>query len=138
MKIDSTYLSKSVGLLNPREPKTVLESSSLKEILEVLKNESLGAVLICDDQEKVIGIFTERDVLKKVAGKILSNKDVICNYMTRDPICISMTSPLAYALQLMSEGGFRHVPITDENGIALGIISMKDIVDEIVKTFVNK
>lgn len=137
MKIDSTYLSRSVGLLNPKEPKIISSTSSVHNALEYLKQDSGGAVLVCDEQMKVIGIFTERDVLKKIAGKVIAENSQIELFMTREPVSIQMTSPLAYALQLMSEGGFRHLPIVDDEQTAIGIISMKDIVDEIVRQFVK-
>ncbi len=139
MKLDAHYLSKSIGLLNPKPPIMVLPDAPLSGVLEKLKDESGGAVLICDEDDKLLGIFTERDVLKKVVLSQVKQESVeIGSLMTINPMTVSMTSPLGYALQLMTEGGFRHVPIVSENGDALGVLAMKDVVDEIVKSFVLK
>lgn len=129
-------LSQSVGLLNPPAPIIHKETDLVESCLETLKNERGGAVLIVDESEKLVGIFTERDVLKKVVGNSSAIKAALSEVMTKNPVTISMTSPLAFSLQLMSEGGFRHVPIVDEDGFPLGCISMKDIVDEVVRRYV--
>ena len=136
MKLDSQYLSKSIGLLNPKAPKIVGPKESINSILTMLAEDSGGAVLICDKNEKILGIFTERDVLKKIVGKVTNLNLPIEDYMTKSPITVDMTSALGYALQLMSEGGFRHVPVIDDQGQALAVLSMKDVVDEIVSSFV--
>lgn len=139
MELDAHYLSKSIGLLNPKPPITVLPNTHLNAVLELLKTDVGGAVLVCDTDDKLIGIFTERDVLKKVVLANLNIKEhEIKDIMTAGPMTVTMTSPLGYALQLMSEGGFRHVPIVSETGEALGILAMKDVVDEIVRSFVLK
>ena len=52
--------------------------------------------------------------------------------MTRDPFTIKPNSPVAFALSLMSEGGFRHVPIVDEDGMPISTLSVRDIVDYVV------
>lgn len=138
MKLDSIYLSKSIGLLNPKEAKIVSPDTLVEKAIDILKSDSGGSVIITDRDEKLLGIFTERDVLKKIAGNQKSLKEEISLYMTPNPIGVEMTSPLGYALQLMSEGGFRHVPVVDESKTVLGVLSMKDVVDEIVKSFVLK
>jgi CBS domain-containing protein len=136
MKIDSMYLSKSIGLLNPPPAKLVLKDTSLVDVINILKEDSSGAVLICEPNDKLIGIFTERDVVKKIITQNIDLNSKISEFMTINPMSVKMTTPLAFALQLMSEGGFRHVPIVDEDDIALSIITTKDFVNEIVKNFI--
>jgi CBS domain-containing protein len=126
-------MSKSVGLLNPLDPVTVLATDSLSDVLQVLKKNKVGGVVVVNGAEKIQGIFTERDVILKVP---LSDIDLeqakISDYMTPDPQVIAMTTTMAYALNLMSQGGFRHLPIVDDANIPLGLISVKDIVDYLV------
>ncbi len=129
-------LSQSVGLLNPEPPILMQENDLVSECVERLKNEKGGSILITSPDGKLSGIFTERDVLKKVVGNESVMKGPLSAVMTKNPMTIQMTSPLAFSLQLMSEGGFRHVPIVDDEGYPLGCISMKDIVDEVVRRYV--
>ena len=138
MNLDSIYLSKSIGLLNPKPPKIVTEDVTVAQVISILKDDSGGAVLVCNSEDKLVGVFTERDVLKKIVGVPQALDQNILIYMTKNPVAVNMTTPLAHALQLMSEGGFRHVPVTDEKGTALAVLSMKDIVDELVRAFVLK
>jgi signal-transduction protein with cAMP-binding, CBS, and nucleotidyltransferase domain len=112
------------------------EDDLVQDCINTLKNEKGGSILIIDQVGKLSGIFTERDVLKKVIGNDTALKGPLSAVMTKNPMTIQMTSPLAFSLQLMSEGGFRHVPIVDDEGYPLGCISMKDIVDEVVRRYV--
>ena len=59
-----------------------------------------------------------------------------CVNRETSPVSIQMTTPIGFALQLMSQGGFRHLPITDDAGVAIGMVSIKDIIDELVRKFI--
>ncbi len=134
--LDNTYLSSSIGLLNPVDPILIESNSSLDEAIDLLKSSNGGAILVVDSDEKLMGIFTERDVLKKVVKNNLSYLQPLSQIMTKNPVSIQMTTPIGFALQLMSQGGFRHLPITDEAGVAIGMVSIKDIIDELVRKFI--
>ena len=60
------------------------------------------------------------------------------DFMTKDPVRESPEASIAFALNLMSHGGFRHVPIVDQDNIPIGIISVKDVVDHIVKCMLEE
>jgi CBS domain-containing protein len=89
--------------------------------------------VIVGSDGRVQGIFTERDCLMKVLGKVSDLSLPISDFMTRHPICERPDASLAFALNLMSNGGFRHIPIVDQDNIPIGIVSIKDVVDHIVK-----
>ena len=57
----------------------------------------------------------------------------VSDYMTPHPVCERPDASLAFALNLMSNGGFRHIPIVDQDNMPIGIVSIKDMVDHIVK-----
>ncbi|MEZ4656928.1 MAG: CBS domain-containing protein [Caldilineaceae bacterium] len=76
-----------------------------------------------------MGIFTERDVLMKVAGLVDDLSSVsVADFMTPSPVTIGADQPIAQALHLMSVHGFRHLPLVDEEGHPTGIISSRDVV----------
>jgi len=83
----------------------------------------------------LVGIFTERDVLTKVADRFeaLSAKPV-SDFMTAAPETLSSDASVAFALNRMTVGGFRHVPIL-RNGHPIGLVSVRDILSYLVKRF---
>jgi CBS domain-containing protein len=131
--IPPTLLCDSIGSIGLKAPQTVSESTTLAECVSIMQNKRVGSLLVIDRGGKLVGIFTERDCLMKIIGKVsdLSQARVI-DYMTHHPISERPDVSLAFALNLMSNGGFRHVPIVDQDSMPIGIISVKDVVDHIV------
>ena len=81
------------------------------------------------ENEKLSGIFTERDVIWKLAGKGLDySSEAVDDFMTKAPDALQMDDPIAFALNRMTEGGYRHVPIVNDVGKPLGIVGILDIV----------
>jgi len=92
-------------------------------------------VLVIAD-ERLVGVFTERDVLTKVAGRDIDlDATAVGSLMTPDPECLTLDNGIAYALNMMSVGGFRHIPLVDADQHPTGVVAMRDIVDYIVDTF---
>lgn len=133
--LDKRFLSKSVGMLNPPEPLTLFEGEPIGEALSMLQQNRIGGVILTDKNEKVTGMFTERDVVLKIVLHEIALGDPISNIMTTQPQTIEMTHTIAFALQLMSEHGYRHLPIVDDEDYPIGMISVKDIVDFISRSF---
>jgi len=92
--------------------------------------------VLIQDGGRLAGILTERDILTKLVGSgadpALMKVDAV---MTRKPETLGPDDPVAFALQLMSVGGFRHIPLVDGQGRPVGILSVKDIVDFLVEQF---
>lgn len=130
--LDANFLCRSVSALNPKNPFTVKETATLKETIVLLSNNKIGCVIVCDSSEKIKGIFTERDLLLKVVAKGVSMDSLVSEFMTKDPMTVEPNETIAFALNLMSHGGFRHLPVIDQTGSPIGIISVKDVVDYIV------
>ncbi len=131
--IPPTLLCDSIGAIGLKEPLTVTGETSLEECLELMQSKGVGSLLVVSAGGKLEGIFTERDCLMKVYGKTsFDGSSEVRDYMTSHPISERPEASLAFALNLMSNGGFRHIPIVDQEGIPIGIISVKDVVDYIV------
>ena len=99
-----------------------------------MREHRIGCVLVVQD-ERLVGIITERDLLLKLDGTNLDRP--IGDLMTPDPEVLTPDAPIVYALNKMSVGGFRHVPLVDELQRPVGIVSVKDIIDYIVDFFPN-
>lgn len=90
----------------------------------------IGALLVMQGG-RIAGIFTERDALNKVlAGGLDPDTTTLGAVMVADPQTISVHRPLAHALHMMVEGGFRHVPVVDGQGNPVGMVSARDALGE--------
>jgi CBS domain-containing protein len=111
------------------------QSTTVRQAIEAMQRERTGCVLVVD-QSHLVGIFTERDVLTKVAARSLDlDRLQVGELMTPKPECLDMDTELAYALNQMSVGGYRHIPLLDDDGRPTGVISMQGIVDYFVALF---
>ena len=134
----SLSLSDSIQSMPKQKFLVIKEDTTLKVTLEKLQQYHLGCIVVEKDK-KVKGIFTERDILMKVLGKRLNFKtEIVKTFMTKNPFRLRMNDPLAYALNLMVDGGFRHVPIVDNNDKTVGLISMQDVVNHLANFFYDE
>lgn len=133
--LDSNFLCKSLSMMHPPEPLCLGEDATVAQAVEEMQKHKIGCILVVDRQRKLVGIFTERDCMLKIIGKEIDLKSTpIVDLMTRDPVSERPDTTTAYALNLMSQGGFRHLPLVDADKVPIGIISIKNIVDFIVDT----
>lgn len=127
--LNKRFLAQSVGLLNPPHPLTLNEKATLGDALLLLRNNKVGAVIVTDSEGRVSGMFTERDVVLKTALEEMPLSSSLKELMTKKPETIKMTTSVAFALQMMSEQGYRHLPIIDDAGYPVAIVSVKDLID---------
>ena len=134
---EEELMEKAISLTDPisrlpRKPYIVLdESVSLSKAISTLQKNHLSCVLLARDN-RVSGIFTERDVLQNVVGKQLDIENIpVTDYMTLNPECLHLEDHIAYALNKMSSGGFRSIPIVDSNQIAIALVTMQDIINHL-------
>jgi CBS domain-containing protein len=102
----------------------------------VLVQHQIGCLLV-EDEHKVVGIFTERDVLNRVLPDRSELDRPVSEVMTAAPQTICKTDSIAYAMHEMSMGGYRHLPVADADGTAAGIISARDLVRYLANQFAD-
>ncbi|MCI0395588.1 MAG: CBS domain-containing protein [Chloroflexi bacterium] len=94
-----------------------------------MNNHNIGCLLVTDEDGRLIGIFTERDVLTRVACQVEDlTQAVVGQYMTPDPHALSAKMSIKHALHLMSIHGFRHLPLVDDENRPQGVLSFRDVV----------
>lgn len=104
-------------------------NAKAREACEVMCRLDVGAVVVMDGKE-IVGVLSERDVIRKVVCRALHTAETpVADIMTRSPRTIEADGNLAQALEIMSEGGFHHVPVLD-NGRTVGLLSADDIPEE--------
>src|SRR6516165_8297701 len=128
LKIDS------VSRLTPTAPWHVRPQQTVAEAVDVMRQQRVGCVLVCSDR-RLVGILTERDLMRRVlaAGKPLTLPVNDC--MTANPVSVHSKDPIATAVRRMDEGGYRHLPVVDEGGRPVGVLSVKRIVHYLVEHF---
>ncbi|MEA2331070.1 MAG: hypothetical protein QOH58_1208 [Thermoleophilaceae bacterium] len=97
---------------------------ALSEVAKRMVAKDVGAVLVTDG-DRLVGILTERDVLRAVAQGI-DDTTVAADWMTRDPDTLDPDESTQHAAVLMIHGGFRHLPVT-EDGAVVGMLSIRDL-----------
>jgi 2-oxoglutarate ferredoxin oxidoreductase subunit beta len=119
----------TVADLAAHAPVEVDANTSLAKAIRQMNSHNIGCVMVTDDEGKLTGIFTERDVLMRVTGLVENlSAATVGAYMTADPIAVRPDLPIAHALHLMSVYGFRHLPLVDDAHRPIGIISFRDVV----------
>ncbi len=119
----------TVGTLTAHAPVEVDTHTSLAKAIRQMNSHNIGCVVVTDENDKLVGIFTERDVLMRVAGLVADMAAVtVGDYMTPNPVAVRPDLPIAHALNLMAVHGFRHLPLVDEDNRPVGIISFRDVV----------
>jgi CBS domain-containing protein len=123
----------SVSRLNPSAPLQVRPSQSVADAVHVMRREGVGCVLVCEG-ERLVGVFTERDLMRRVLahGKPLSLSLADC--MTANPVAVHPKEPIGSAVRRMEEGGYRHLPVVDGDK-PVGLLSVKRIVHYLVEHF---
>lgn len=110
---------------------TINENASLHETISFLIEKKIGCLVVNNDKDETVGIFTERDILRKMLSNNLDfKKEIIKDYMTPNPEVLDENDPIAFALNRMSDGSYRHIPITHKGKVKY-MLSVKDVVDHI-------
>lgn len=125
----------SIEALNLRKAVTVALGTSMQDCLNVMAARHIGCLLVVDGK-KLSGIFTERDVLLKIAGQDLTlAQEKIDDFMTPNPVAFKATDTIEMALRQMHKGAYRHVAVVNGGYEPIAVLSVRDIVDYIIEFF---
>jgi CBS domain-containing protein len=122
--------------LLPLPPAVALgHRATVREAIEVMRQKQLSCVLVVE-RGQLVGVFTERDVVTKVAATPLDVDHVpLRDVMQPDPECLQLDDALVYALHQMLRGAYRHVPVVDEQRRPTALVSLQAIIDALVAAF---
>ena len=134
MTIEQALRREKVRNLPRPDPARVPSGSSLGDTLKTMRAAGGAAVLICRGG-RAIGIFTERDVLNKLFDAPVDETLPIDRFMTADPASLPLDATLGDAVRLMTEKGYRNIPLVDPEGNSAGMIAARDIVQYVAEHF---
>jgi CBS domain-containing protein len=101
-----------------------------KEAIELLFKRHVGSVVVINEGEQCIGIFTERDAIRVVAQNVPLDAPVE-KIMTKNPFTVNEDSVFDEAKTIIKSAKIRHLPVIDTNGKLVGLISVRHILDEL-------
>ena len=104
---------------------TVAPEDTLGEVAERMTNANVGAVIV-RDHGRLIGILTERDMLRAMAARMHTSEARVRQWMTPDPITVPPDMELDEAAKVMLDHGFRHLPVMDGETV-LGVVSLRRV-----------
>jgi CBS domain-containing protein len=105
----------------------VAPEDTLGEVAERMTAVNVGAVVV-KDYGRLIGILTERDMLKAMAARVHTSEARVRQWMTEDPITAPADMDVDEAARIMLDNGFRHLPVVDESGKVTGVVSLRRVV----------
>jgi len=120
-------MGEMVKRLKIDQPLGIIPNATVEEAVRQMQDHHIGCLLVLDAAQKVMGIFTERDILRRVVGKYADLKKVrVREVMTVNPVVLKEEDSIAFALNKMAVGGFRHIPVVVK-GFPIGIISIRNV-----------
>jgi CBS domain-containing protein len=136
---DARALREPLTVLPTRHPLLFSPQHTVTEAMRAMQKEHRGCILVTEDgspESRVVGIFTERDVLLRIVDRGRNPATLaLAEVMTREPDCLPLDASIAWVLNKMSVGGFRHVPAVDKLGRPAFVISVRDLVEFLVERF---
>ena len=112
-------------------PVGVPPETPVREVIDLMVANRIGCALIGRDKV-VCGIFTERDVLRKIATTAGALDQPVSDFMTPEPECLTVDDRVVHAVKMMVEGGYRHVPVL-RHGKVVGVFGMRSFVGYVVE-----
>lgn len=118
-------LTMPISSIRLSRPRTVAPNQTVRDAIASMKQDPSGAVVVVEGVQ-IVGIFTDRDVLKKAAARDGALDDSVAHYMTPDPVVLRDDDMMSYALNKMGDGGFRHIPVV-RDGELVGMVTIHDV-----------
>lgn len=123
------------SLISTVPPPSVTRDASVSRAVDLMRERHSGCVVVLDG-DRLEGIFTERDFLCRVAGERLSPEETsVGDVMTASPDTLRTGDSLTWAVNQMVVGGYRNIPIVDEDGQLVSLLSMRDVVWHLAEVF---
>ena len=120
------------GVLMLKKSETVLSSAKF------LKEHNIGAIGVSDENDNLIGMFSERDVLNRVVAMELDpSATSLDSVMTKEVITVPETQSVDEALVLMNDNKIRHLPVVDKNGKLVGMLGLRDLMQFVMDRAIN-
>jgi CBS domain-containing protein len=128
-EIRGALFNDTIAALSPADPLALPGTATVHEAVQAMLARRRAAVLVVDGDGRLAGIFTERDVLTRVVGRDRdARRTLLSEVMTLRPEALTMGQRVAYAVHCMSVAGYRTVPLVDDAGRPLGVVTVSEVI----------
>lgn len=125
-ELERSIIELPVSVLGSRSPVTVSVDVHARQAIDTMNALRVGCVLV-QESGAIVGIFTERDVLNRITVDLSALERPVREVMTPSPETVQLDDSVAYALHAMTVNGYRHLPVADDQGNAVAVISARDM-----------
>jgi CBS domain-containing protein len=127
-ELERTIAEESVSVMQTTPFDTITPDTTIKAAMEHMAERNIASLIIADSDGRLAGIFSERDVLTKVADEYASIKDEpVSSVMTPQPMSVYVTDSPGKAMNLMATMSIRHVPILDVDDKVVGVLGPRRV-----------
>lgn len=135
-ELRGALLSDTINTLSPGEPVCLRETTTVHDAVGRMLAAKQPGVLVITADGRLSGIFTERDLLTRVVGRDRDPRTTLLGtVMTRDPQALTPRDRVCYAVNQMSVAGYRTIPLVDEAGRPIGIVTVHDFIKWLAHLF---
>ena len=122
-------------IVQPRELTATTVDGTAEQAAAAMNKANVAAIVVLDDSGKLIGILTERDLARRVVAKnIMPNEAKVGDIMTPNPDTLNASDRASDALELMLTKRYRHLPVTDDDGRCIAMVSIRDLYQAVKET----
>lgn len=126
----------TTGRICVREVDVATPMESVQAVAQRMHSRNVGTIIVQDSTRKPIGIVTDRDLTVRVVGQGRDPaRTSVRDVMTQNPVTTRQDTPLEDALRLMRQGAFRRLPVVDNVGCLIGLLSLDDVMQLLAEEF---
>jgi CBS domain-containing protein len=127
-RVERAFMENAVHVLRPPKAVAISPGTSIRDAINTMIQNNMGAVLIVDNAGQLIGILSERDVLMRVLdGRDRATELPVEQFMTHNPEAVGPDDRINFVVHKMAAAGYRHVPVVS-GGRPVGMVSVRDII----------
>jgi CBS domain-containing protein len=134
MELSRNLRVDSVSRLGPTPPRAIEAADPVSAAVEAMRHGKVGCLLVTRDG-RLAGVFTERDLLARVLARGLPPDVPMAACMTPDPVTVQPKDSVRAAIRRMEQGGYRHLPVVDDDGRPVGMLSARQVLHYLVEHF---
>ena len=137
-EVERSLLRDRISALRPKRAITTPATTPVGDVLRLMVDRGIGCVVVAEG-DQAVGIFSERDALRRInvqAAELAARP--VRDFMTPNPQTLVADAKVAFGVQRMGLGGYRHLPIVGERGELVGIISARDILRHLTDSLLRE
>ncbi|MEZ6141908.1 MAG: CBS domain-containing protein [Zavarzinella sp.] len=123
-----------VSRLQPNDPKIIDLKATVGDAVSLMQKENVGCVVICE-AGKLVGLFTENDLMVRVLAVDKPLTTSIEEVMTSNPVTANIKDHVRTVVRKMKSGGYRHIPLVDDDNRPVGLVAVKKIIHYVVEHY---